>query len=58
LIPCHRVIRAAGELGGYHWGLTRKRALIGYEAARGAVEAVPPSVGAEAADLFPAGASD
>lgn len=58
LIPCHRVIRAAGELGGYHWGLTRKRALIGYEAARGAVEAVPPSIGAEAADLFPAGVRD
>lgn len=34
LIPCHRVIRGAGELGGYHWGLTRKQALIGIEAAR------------------------
>jgi AraC family transcriptional regulator of adaptative response/methylated-DNA-[protein]-cysteine methyltransferase len=36
LIPCHRVIRASGELGGYHWGLTRKTAIIGWEAARNA----------------------
>jgi AraC family transcriptional regulator of adaptative response/methylated-DNA-[protein]-cysteine methyltransferase len=28
VIPCHRVIRASGELGGYRWGLKRKRALI------------------------------
>lgn len=34
LIPCHRVIRSSGELGGYHWGLTRKAAIIGWEAAR------------------------
>jgi AraC family transcriptional regulator, regulatory protein of adaptative response / methylated-DNA-[protein]-cysteine methyltransferase len=27
-IPCHRVIRGTGELGGYRWGLGRKRALI------------------------------
>ena len=32
LIPCHRVIRSSGELGGYHWGLTRKSAIIGWEA--------------------------
>lgn len=32
LIPCHRVIRSSGELGGYHWGLTRKAAIIGWEA--------------------------
>ncbi len=30
-IPCHRVIRGAGELGGYRWGLARKRALIDRE---------------------------
>jgi len=29
VVPCHRVLRADGSLGGYHWGLTRKRALIG-----------------------------
>lgn len=34
LIPCHRVIRSSGELGGYHWGLTRKTAIIGWEAAQ------------------------
>lgn len=37
LIPCHRVIRSSGELGGYHWGLSRKAAMIGWEAVRNAV---------------------
>ncbi len=32
-IPCHRVIRGSGELGGYRWGLARKRALIDLERA-------------------------
>jgi AraC family transcriptional regulator of adaptative response/methylated-DNA-[protein]-cysteine methyltransferase len=34
LIPCHRVIRGSGELGGYRWGLGRKRALIERERAQ------------------------
>lgn len=34
LIPCHRALRKTGELGGYHWGLPVKRALLAYEAAR------------------------
>ena len=34
LIPCHRAIRATGGLGGYHWGLSRKRAMLAWEAAR------------------------
>lgn len=34
LIPCHRVIRSAGTLGQYHWGSTRKSAIIGWEAAK------------------------
>lgn len=38
LIPCHRVIRSSGELGGYHWGLTRKAAIIGWEATRNGIE--------------------
>jgi AraC family transcriptional regulator of adaptative response/methylated-DNA-[protein]-cysteine methyltransferase len=33
VIPCHRVIRASGELGGYRWGLDRKRTLIDMERA-------------------------
>lgn len=31
LIPCHRVVRSSGALGGYHWGLERKSALIEWE---------------------------
>ena len=34
LIPCHRVLRRDGALGGYHWGLPVKRAMLAYESAR------------------------
>ena len=31
VVPCHRVVGKSGSLCGYHWGLTRKRAIIGWE---------------------------
>jgi AraC family transcriptional regulator of adaptative response/methylated-DNA-[protein]-cysteine methyltransferase len=34
LIPCHRVIQQSGQLGGYHWGVTRKQAIHAWESAR------------------------
>jgi AraC family transcriptional regulator of adaptative response/methylated-DNA-[protein]-cysteine methyltransferase len=34
VVPCHRVIGKSGELTGYHWGLTRKRAILGWEAGK------------------------
>ena len=39
VVPCHRVIGKAGELTGYHWGLTRKRAMLGWEAGKMAAAA-------------------
>ncbi len=47
LIPCHRALRKSGALGGYHWGLPVKRALLAWEAA-----------GRDAADAAPAAACD
>jgi AraC family transcriptional regulator, regulatory protein of adaptative response / methylated-DNA-[protein]-cysteine methyltransferase len=34
VVPCHRVIGKAGALTGYHWGMTRKRAMLGWEAGK------------------------
>jgi AraC family transcriptional regulator of adaptative response/methylated-DNA-[protein]-cysteine methyltransferase len=31
VVPCHRVVGKSGALTGYHWGVTRKRAMIGWE---------------------------
>ena len=36
VVPCHRVIGKGGDLTGYHWGLTRKRAILGWEAGKAA----------------------
>jgi len=47
LIPCHRVIGASGALVGYRWGLPVKRAMLGWEAARGAL--AEPAGGSEIA---------
>ena len=40
LIPCHRVLRANGALGGYYYGLPRKRTMLAFEKAR-QLDAVP-----------------
>jgi AraC family transcriptional regulator, regulatory protein of adaptative response / methylated-DNA-[protein]-cysteine methyltransferase len=34
VVPCHRVIGKAGDLTGYHWGITRKQAMLGWEAGK------------------------
>lgn len=34
IIPCHRVLKSTGEIGGYRWGVERKRAMLGWEAGR------------------------
>ena len=37
VVPCHRVLGRSGALTGYHWGLTRKQAILGWEAGKLAV---------------------
>jgi AraC family transcriptional regulator of adaptative response/methylated-DNA-[protein]-cysteine methyltransferase len=32
VVPCHRVLGRSGDITGYHWGMTRKRAMLGWEA--------------------------
>ena len=34
LVPCHRALRKSGAMGGYHWGLPVKRAILAWESAR------------------------
>jgi AraC family transcriptional regulator of adaptative response/methylated-DNA-[protein]-cysteine methyltransferase len=36
VVPCHRAVGKSGALTGYHWGLTRKRAMLGWEAGKAA----------------------
>ena len=50
LIPCHRCLRASGGLGGYHWGLPVKRAMLGWESAR--LDAIDGG-GGKPADVMP-----
>ena len=44
LVPCHRVIRGAGEIGGYRWSPTRKHAILGWESAQ--VQPLEPALAA------------
>ena len=46
LIPCHRVLRSAGELGGYRWGLVRKQALLAWESAQAETDLNAARIGA------------
>ena len=49
LVPCHRVVRATGEVGGYRWGVARKERLLAVErelAPDGAAFAAPARRGA------------
>jgi len=39
VVPCHRVVGKSGDLTGYHWGITRKHAMLGWEAGRAAAAA-------------------
>ncbi len=39
VVPCHRVLGKSGDLTGYHWGLTRKRAILGWEAGKAGASA-------------------
>jgi len=39
VVPCHRVVGKSGDLTGYHWGITRKRAMLGWEAGQVAAAA-------------------
>lgn len=34
LVPCHRVVGSMGDIGGYHWGVERKRAILSCECSR------------------------
>lgn len=36
VVPCHRVLGKSGSLTGYHWGITRKQAILGWEAGQAA----------------------
>lgn len=38
IIPCHRVVRKLGEFGNYRWGVVRKKAMLGWEAAKSRYE--------------------
>ncbi|HWG06130.1 MAG TPA: methylated-DNA--[protein]-cysteine S-methyltransferase [Beijerinckiaceae bacterium] len=43
VVPCHRVLGRSGALTGYHWGLTRKQAILGWEAGQCAISSPAPA---------------
>ena len=45
VVPCHRALGKSGALTGYHWGITRKQAMLGWEAGPGRAALAPESVG-------------
>lgn len=44
IIPCHRALRKSGGLGGYHWGMPVKRAMLAFESARSESEETPAAI--------------
>jgi AraC family transcriptional regulator of adaptative response/methylated-DNA-[protein]-cysteine methyltransferase len=47
LIPCHRVLRKSGVFGEYHWGASRKKALLAWESAHAETGRATPVLAAE-----------
>jgi AraC family transcriptional regulator of adaptative response/methylated-DNA-[protein]-cysteine methyltransferase len=45
LVPCHRVVRGDGSVGGYRWGVDRKKALLGMERERDGEETFEKGAG-------------
>lgn len=52
-VPCHRVVQSGGGLGGYYWGLDRKRWLLAHEGALITLPLDGERVGVSGADLHP-----
>ena len=53
VVPCHRVLGKSGKLTGYHWGITRKCAMLGWEAGRAGAASVADPLHQSSAALQP-----